>query len=64
MRDLNLNHLVAVLALVLAVSAYLATRKLQFPDKICMGAALLALLMVATFWTAVQINLGNEDEDD
>jgi hypothetical protein len=64
MRELNLNHLVAFLALILAISVYLGLRKLQFPDKICLGAALLAILAVATFWTAVQINLGNEDEED
>jgi len=64
MRQLNLNHLVAFLGLVLAVAVFLALRKFNFPDRICMGAAVLSILMVAIFWSAVLVNVGEDDEED
>lgn len=62
MQQLNLNHLVAFLGLILSIAVYLALRKMNFPDKICMGASVLSILVVAIFWSAVL--LGDDDEDD
>jgi hypothetical protein len=59
----NLNHLVAFLTLILSVSVYLALRKLCFPDRICLGAAFLSILVIAIFWSAVIIHVGNGDEE-
>jgi hypothetical protein len=59
---LTINHLVALLGLVLALSSYLVLKKLGVPDKICIGGAILSVLVVAIFWTSVL--LGTEDEDE
>jgi hypothetical protein len=62
MQQLTLNQVVAMLGLILAVSVYLALRRFGFPEKICWGASILSILIVAIFWTSVM--LGAEDDDD
>ena len=62
MQRLNLNHLVAFLGLVLSIAVFLALRRLNLPDKICLGAAVLSILVVAIFWSAVLV--GDDDEED
>jgi hypothetical protein len=59
---INANHAVAFLALVLAVCVFAVMEKLGAPSKICWGSGILSILVVAIFWTAV--NLGTDDEDD
>lgn len=59
---LNLNHVVAILGLVLAISSYLVLHYYGVPEKICVGAGILGALVVAIFWSCVM--LGTDDEDE
>jgi hypothetical protein len=59
---LSLNHVVAVLGLVLAISSYLILKHYGIPDKICVGAGVLSALVVAIFWSCTM--LGTEEDDD
>jgi hypothetical protein len=59
---LGINQIVAVLALCLAISSYLVLKRYGFPDKVCIGGAILSILVVAIFWSAVL--LGAHDDDD
>ena len=61
MRQLNLNHVVAFLGLVLSIAVFLALRRMNFPDKICLGASVLSILVVAIFWSAVLV--GDDDDE-
>lgn len=56
------HQVVAVLGLVMALSIFTILHRLGVPNRICWGGAILAVLVVATFWSAV--NLGAEDEED
>lgn len=58
----TVHQLVALLALALAVSVFAVLNRFGVPFRMCMGAAILAVLVVGTFWSAVQ--LGTDDEDD
>lgn len=58
-----LNKMVAVLALCLAISSFLVLKRYHFPDKICIGGAILSVLVVAMFWSAVLLGT-REDESD
>lgn len=60
---LKLNHMVAVLGLCLALSSYLVMHRFGFPEKVCVGAGFLSVLVVAIFWSCV-ILTDDEDEDD
>jgi hypothetical protein len=60
---LKVNHMVAILAVCLALSAYLAMRRFGFPEKVCIGTGFLCVLVVAIFWSCV-ILTDDEDEDD
>ena len=59
---INANHAVAFLALVLAICMYAMMQRMGAPSKIAWGSAILSILVVAIFWTAV--NLGADDEED
>lgn len=59
---LAINHIVAILALCLALSSYLVLRRYGYPDKICIGAGILCILAVAIFWSCVM--LGADDDED
>ncbi len=61
--SLTVNHVVSLLGLVLALSSYLVLKKYGVPDKICVGAAILSLLVVAIFWSCVLLGT-SDDEDD
>ena len=58
----NVNHAVAFLALVLALAVYGVMTVMKSPPRISWGAAVLSILVVAIFWSA--INLSSDDEDD
>ena len=58
----NANHAVAFLALILAVCVFALMNRWGVPSKIAWGSAILSILVVAIFWTAV--NLGADDEDE
>jgi hypothetical protein len=58
----TVNHAVAVLALILAVAVFAMMVRFGVPSKIAWGSAILSILVVSIFWTAV--NLGTNDEDD
>ena len=60
--QLTLNHAVAFLALILSIAVYSLMGKLGAPSKIAWGSAILTILVVAIFWSAV--NLGADDEED
>lgn len=59
---ISLNQAVAFLGLVLSASVFVLMTRYGIPEKIAFGSAILSILVVAIFWTAV--NLGDEDEDD
>jgi len=59
---ITLHQVVAVLCVVLALAVYTVPTKLGAPPRICWGASILSILVIAIFWSA--INLGAEDEDD
>jgi hypothetical protein len=59
---LNSNHGVAFLGLILALSVYGFMSRAGVPSKICCGSAILSMLVVAMFWSA--ISLGADDEDE
>lgn len=59
---LSVHHAVAVLGFVLALAVYSMMSKFGVPSKIAWGSAILSILVVAIFWSAV--NLGADDEDD
>lgn len=59
---ITLNHAVAFLGLVLALSVFVLMTKYGMPQKIAFGAAILSVLVVSIFWTSV--NLADEDESD
>jgi len=58
---ITLNQTVAFLGLVLSLSLFMLMTRYGVPEKIAFGAAILSILVVAIFWTA--INLGDDDED-
>lgn len=55
--------MVAVLGLCLALSSYLVLHRYGFPEKICIGAGFLSILVVAIFWSCVLLG-ADDDEDD
>lgn len=59
---LTLNHCVGILGLLLGMSMYVMAVRFHIPERIAWGSAILSILVVAIFWTA--INLAEEDEDD
>ncbi|MBX9953090.1 MAG: hypothetical protein K2Y39_28210 [Candidatus Obscuribacterales bacterium] len=62
MPTLTVNHLVAVLALILSAATYLMMKRYGLPDKVCVGSAILSILVVSIFWTSVL--LGADDDED
>ncbi len=64
MRNLTINHLVALLALVLSIASYLMMRRFHFPDKVCVGGAILCILVVAIFWSCVLLGTEEDDEEN
>ena len=60
---ISINHVVALLGLVLAVSTYMIFKRCGVPEKICVGAAVLAALIVAIFWSCVMLGTEEDDED-
>jgi asparagine N-glycosylation enzyme membrane subunit Stt3 len=58
----SLNHVVAVLGGVLSIAVYLLMRRYSVPEKLCVGAAILAALVVSIFWTSVMLGTGDDDE--
>lgn len=61
-RDLTINHVVALLGLVLSMTAYISLKRYGIPDKICVGGAILALLVVAIFWSCVLLGADDDEE--
>ena len=62
LRNIGINHLVALLGFVLATCSYLALKRYGAPDKVCVGGAILCILVVAIFWSSVL--LGADDDED
>lgn len=62
MTSITSHQIVAVLGLVLALSVYSLLNKFGVPNRICWGASILCVLVVAIFWSSV--NLGADDEDE
>lgn len=60
----HVNHVVAILAICLALSSFLALRRYGFPLKVCFGAGILSVLVVAMFWTGISLTSGGGDDDD
>jgi len=62
MAQISLNHVVAVLGLVLALSSFIVLKHYGVPDKICVGGGVLSALVVAIFWSCVMLNAEDDDE--
>jgi len=62
MTLLSINHVVAFLGFVLAVSVYLVMKRYHVPDKLAVGAAILSALVVSIFWTSVMLGTDEDDE--
>jgi hypothetical protein len=62
MQKLSLNHIVAVLGILLALAVNLFLRRIGFPDKIAWGASILSLLVVSIYWSLVKLGADDEDE--
>ena len=60
---INLNHMVATLAVCLALSSYLVLKRYGFPEKIAIGSGILCILLVAMFWTSVLLGTGDDDDN-
>ena len=58
----TIHQIVAVLGLALALAVYSILTRWGVPERIRVGAAILSVLVVAIFWSAVQ--LGADDDDD
>lgn len=59
---ISLNQAVAFMALVLSLSVFVLMTRYGIPERIAFGSAILSILVVAIFWTAV--NLGDDDEEE
>lgn len=59
---ITLNHAVAFLGLILGLAVYCMMTRYQIPERIAFGSGILSVLVVAIFWTA--INLLEDDDDD
>ncbi len=59
----SVHQIVALLGLVLAVSVYAVLDRFGVPYKICLGAAILSILVVGIFWSTVQLGADDEDEE-
>ena len=64
MRNLTVNHLVALLALVLSIASYLLLHRYHFPEKVCVGGAILSILVVSIFWSCVLLGTEEDDEEN
>lgn len=62
-RSITIHQIVALLGLVLAISVYAVLNRFGIPNRICMGAAILSVLVVGIFWSAVQLGADDEDEE-
>ncbi|MBN8661896.1 MAG: hypothetical protein LCH63_00155 [Candidatus Melainabacteria bacterium] len=62
-RNLSVNHLVALLAFVLALASFLVLRRYHFPDKVCVGGAILSILAVGIFWSCVLLGTDDDEEE-
>lgn len=64
MPRFTVSHAVFFLALLLAVCVYSLMVKYGLPQKIAWGSAILCILAVAIFWSAINLNLEDDDEDN
>jgi uncharacterized YccA/Bax inhibitor family protein len=61
--QLTVHHAVAVLAVVLALAVFQVMVRFGVPSKIAWGSAILSILCVAIFWSAINLTPDDEDED-
>ena len=59
---ISINHVVAVLGLILALGSYIVLKHYGVPDKVAFGAGVLSAIVVAIFWSCVM--LGTEEDDE
>jgi hypothetical protein len=62
LRNIGINHLVALLGIVLAVCSYLALKRYGAPDKVCVGGSILCILVVSIFWSCVLLGADDDEE--
>ena len=62
-KSITIHQIVALLGLVLAISVYAVLNRFGVPSRICLGAAILSILVVGIFWSAVQLGADDEDEE-
>lgn len=60
---ITIHQIVALLGIALAISVYSLLSKFGVPYKISLGAAILSVLVVGIFWSAVQLGADDEDEE-
>ena len=63
MPRLTVHHAVAVLAVVLALAVFQVMSRFGVPSKIAWGSAILSILCVAIFWSAVNLTPDYEYDD-
>lgn len=60
---ITINQIVAILGLTLALSDYALLHRFGVPERICWGTSIFSVLVVAIFWSAVQLGADDEDEE-
>ncbi len=61
--NFNINHLVALLTVMLSAGIYNVLVKTGTSWKIALGVAVLAIILAGVFWTGVYLG-AHDDEDD
>jgi len=61
---MRLNHIAAIIGLLLACCVFFLMHKFGFPDKITYGAAILSILFVAVVWSTASLILGGGDDEE
>lgn len=64
MWGITVHQVVALLGFIFSLSTYIALRKFGVSDKISAGGAVLVALLVATFWSLVNLHASEDDEDE
>ena len=61
---ITVHQVVAVLGVIFSLSTFIALRKFGVSDKISWGGAILMALLIATFWSLVNVKASEDDEDE
>lgn len=59
----TVNHAVALLAIAMGLAVFQVLTRYGFPPRIGWAASILAVLVIAMFWTAINLTDTEEDEE-